>query len=152
MTLNDYIKIHSDDSPEKMIEQLVTESYLITTSLVNKFKSNDSHIFNYWNREYQSHIECQKWLAEQLLKRVKPRVLTIEEAVKAPYVWLESKNGTLHDMYRIRQVPIDSTTIMVYRLFNGNGVSFSIDYFDEHFRCWSDKPTKEQQVEARQVM
>jgi hypothetical protein len=55
-------------------------------------------------------------------------------------------------MYRISQVPIDSTAIMVYKLFNSNGVSFSIDYFDERFRCWSDKPTKEQQVEARQVM
>lgn len=149
MTLNDYIKIHSDDMPEKMVEQLVTESDLIATSLVNKFKSNDSHIFNYWNREYQTHIECQRWLAGQLINKVKPHVLPIEEALKAPFVWLESKDGTLHDMYRIRPVPIDKTAIMIYKMFNGNGAAASLDYFDERFRCWSDKPTEEQQ---RQVM
>lgn len=149
MTFEDYKNIHCDDTPEKMVEQLVTESDLIATSLVNKFKSNDSHIFNYWNREYQSHIECQRWLAGQLINKVKPHVLPIEEALKAPFVWLESKDGTLHDMYRIRQVPIDSTAIMIYKMFNGNGAAASLDYFDERFRCWSDKPTEEQQ---RQVM
>lgn len=152
MTFEDYKKIHCDDTPEKMVEQLLTESDVIATCLSTRFTAIDSYTFDYWDREYKSHKERQKWLAKQLSDRVKPRALTIEEAVKAPYVWLESKDGTLHDMYRIRQVPIDSTAIMVYKLFNGNGVSFSIDYFDERFRCWSDKPTKEQQVEARQVM
>jgi hypothetical protein len=47
MTFEDYKKIHRDDTPEKMVEQLLTESDVIATCLATRFAAIDSHTFNY---------------------------------------------------------------------------------------------------------
>lgn len=76
-----------------------------------------------------------------------PRVLTLEEADKAPYVWLESKEGGL-GIRRIRIVPIDSTAISI-QTFGQPDTIGNIYEFEKRFRCWNAKPTDEQRKAAK---
>lgn len=85
--------------------------------------------------------------AMMLLCAQVPRVLTLEEADKAPYVWLESKEGGL-GIRRIRIVPIDSTAISI-QTFGQPDTIGNIYEFEKRFRCWNAKPTDEQRKAAK---
>ena len=76
-----------------------------------------------------------------LLKAQEPRVMTLEEADKAPYVWLESDQGGL-GVRRVEIDPEDSRTVYVMS-FGLRTTIHEVRTFKRHFRCWSEKPSDE---------
>lgn len=80
--------------------------------------------------------------AMTMLEKQKAKIISLNEADKLPYVWLESDQGGL-GLRRVRIVPEDSTAVGIMA-FGLQTTFHEASIFEKHFRCWSEKPTDEQ--------
>ena len=76
------------------------------------------------------------------------RLLTIEEADNAAYVWFEITPRAIIGIRRVRLVPVDTTACMVYT-FGEKPMCFNTADYNKTWRCWSNKPTVEQSKETK---
>ena len=95
-----------------------------------------------WQKIAQKAITKLKTLS----RAQEPRVMTLEEADKAPYVWLESDQGGL-GVRRVEIDPEDSRTVYVMS-FGLRTTIHEVRTFKRHFRCWSEKPSDELRKET----
>lgn len=80
--------------------------------------------------------------ALMLLEAQKPKIISLNEADRLPYVWLESDQGGL-GVRRVEIDPEDSRTVYVMS-FGLRTTIHEARTFKRHFRCWSEKPSDAQ--------
>ena len=85
--------------------------------------------------------------ALMLLEAQKPKIISLNEADRLPYVWLESDQGGL-GLRRVRIVPEDSTAVGIMA-FGLQTTFHAVSIFEKHFRCWSEKPSDAQRMDVK---
>lgn len=81
-------------------------------------------------------------LAIKVLSEKSPHILTLDEALSAPYVWLEANPSGL-GVRQIKRSTNDDTILLIYS-FPAQPSMADADMYGVMFRAWSDKPSVEQ--------
>ena len=77
------------------------------------------------------------------------RLLTIEEADKMHYVWIEVLPHTIIGPKLVRIVPTDITACMVYTYGANTPTCYNTCNYNKTWRCWSARPTFKKQLEEK---
>lgn len=70
------------------------------------------------------------------------RVLTLEEALKEPCVWMEANPSGL-GLRKLSRSAADDTIVLI-ESFSRQPSMTDADMYGKMYRCWSEKPTEEQ--------
>lgn len=116
-------------------------------ALYNKYQEEMTRLLSSTNIENIS-AEAISLLCGSVLIREAPtvneaRLLTLEEADKAGFTWIEITPHTLIGVRKIDIVPTDNIACMV-GTFGGSLSCYNTCYYGTQWRCWSSKPTVEQ--------
>lgn len=122
-------------------------------ALYNKYQEAMTKLLSSTNMENIS-AEALSLLCGSVLIREAPtvngaRLLTLEEADKANYVWMEVFPHMIVGPRLVRIVPIDTTACMVYTFGEQYPTCFYTGIYNKTWRCWSEKPTIEQSKGAK---
>ena len=79
--------------------------------------------------------------ALELLKEQEPRVLTLEEVLKANPVWFET-HGLLLPAIIDHEESKAGDCVIVFGVFDGS--YYPINRYNKTWRCWTARPTDEQ--------
>lgn len=123
-------------------------------ALYNKYQETMTRLLSSTNIENIS-AEAISLLCGSTLIREAPIIpalpgaclLTLEEASKRNYVWIEITPHFVFGPRRIEIVPIDTTACMIYS-FQGAPQCRNTCNYGKSWRCWSNKPTLEQMKEV----
>ena len=84
--------------------------------------------------------------ALELLKEQEPRVLTLEEVLKANPVWFET-HGLLLPAIIDHEESKAGDCVIVFGEFDGS--YYPINRYNKTWRCWTAKPTDKQRTEVK---
>lgn len=90
---------------------------------------------------YRMYTEAIKFI-----KANTPHLLTLEESLDAPYVWMEANPSGL-GVRKIRK-SADDESIIYIESFMARPSMADADMFGKMYRCWSAKPSDEQRKET----
>jgi len=92
---------------------------------------------------------CGSVLIREAPTAIGARLLTLEEADKAYYVWMEIFPHTIIGPRLVRIVPIDTTASMVYTSGSDEPICYNTCDYNKTWRCWSARPTSRQQIKEK---
>lgn len=92
---------------------------------------------------------CGSTLLQEAPTITNARLLTIEEADKAHYVYIEVLPHTIIGPRLVRVVPTDITACMVYTFGADTPTCYNTCNYNKTWRCWSTRPTFEQQLKEK---
>ena len=123
-------------------------------ALYDKYQEAMTHLLSSTNIENIS-AEAISLLCGSTLIREAPtmttgaRLLTLEEADEADCVWIEIVPHTIIGVRHVRLVSIDFTACMVYTFGADTPTCYNTCNYNKTWRCWSARPTFEQQIKEK---
>lgn len=146
MTLEDFKEIHADDSPIRKLDLLLETMGNWRNDAVNrtdaKWRRNDEEV-SYWDNEVKHMMNRSFWLYSELsnmLALQEPRVMTLEEALEAEYVYLDVRpHSSLQCECCILIEDEDGDIVPLKKGFWG---SLECDDYGKEWRCWTSRPDK----------
>ena len=83
-----------------------------------------------------------------MLKAQEPRVLTLEEVLSSPdtMIWVDEiwNDENSAEQYALIENFTYENCYVILRFFDGSSSEESTHYYNEKWRCWTSRPTKEQ--------
>ena len=86
--------------------------------------------------------------AIEALTEQEPRVLTLEEVLSSPdtMIWVDEiwNDENSAEQYALIENFTYENCYVILRFFDGSSSEESTHYYNEKWRCWTSRPTKEQ--------
>lgn len=90
-----------------------------------------------------------------LLKAQEPRVMDVDEVIaceKGAVLWVEERQGVIWNLFPleidVNSIHPDTGTAYLFFITYHDLRKFECDEYNQTWRCWTERPTKEQREDA----